>query len=184
LKLFLIGFACRAVRGTGRSLQVQTFTFPVFRIRLKDYDPAWAKSKEMKELGKDAIKERFKTILEKDLVELEKAQELLYADDRYGLLVILQAMDAAGKDGTIKHVMSGVKPARLSGLPLQEAFCRGIEPQLSLALWAVPARARPDRHLQSLLLRRRADRQGASRNLGTAKIAPWEKRQNVLASAL
>jgi PPK2 family polyphosphate:nucleotide phosphotransferase len=48
--------------------------------------------------------------LENDLKELAKAQELLYADDRYGVLVILQAMDAGGKDGTIKHVMSGVNP--------------------------------------------------------------------------
>jgi polyphosphate kinase 2 (PPK2 family) len=80
------------------------------KIRLKDYDPAWAKHKEMKDLGKDTVKDRFRAILEKDLAELEKAQELLYADNRYGLLIILQAMDAAGKDGTIKHVMSGVNP--------------------------------------------------------------------------
>src|SRR5205823_4414620 len=48
--------------------------------------------------------------LQKDLAELEKAQELLFADNRYGLLIVLQAMDAAGKDSTIKHVMSGVNP--------------------------------------------------------------------------
>src|SRR5713101_2611069 len=82
---------------------------PGKEIRLKDYDTGWA-TKEMKELGKDAVKERAKAILEKNLQDLAIAQELLYADDRYGLLVILQAMDAAGKDGTIKHVMSGVNP--------------------------------------------------------------------------
>src|SRR3989440_12781851 len=80
------------------------------QVRLKDYDPDWAQSKEMKELGKNAVKDRFKTILQKDLAELEKAQELLFADNRYGLLIVLQAMDAAGKDSTIKHVMSGVNP--------------------------------------------------------------------------
>ena len=42
--------------------------------------------------------------------ELEAAQELLYASDRWALLLIFQALDAAGKDGTIKHVMSGVNP--------------------------------------------------------------------------
>src|SRR5438132_13998986 len=73
---------------------------PGKEIRLKDYDTGWA-TKEMKELGKDTVKERAKAILEKNLQELAIAQELLYADDRYGLLVILQAMDAAGKDGTI-----------------------------------------------------------------------------------
>jgi PPK2 family polyphosphate:nucleotide phosphotransferase len=64
----------------------------------------------MKELGKADIKERARTILAENLEALAEAQELLYADDRYAVLIILQAMDAAGKDGTIKHVMSGVNP--------------------------------------------------------------------------
>ena len=42
--------------------------------------------------------------------ELAHAQQLLWASDRYAVLVILQGMDAAGKDGTIKHVMSGISP--------------------------------------------------------------------------
>ena len=46
---------------------------PGKEIRLKDYDPGWAKTKEMKELSKDAVKERFKAILEKDLKELAHA---------------------------------------------------------------------------------------------------------------
>jgi PPK2 family polyphosphate:nucleotide phosphotransferase len=44
------------------------------------------------------------------LEDLAEARELLYADNRYGLRIVLQAMDAAGKDGTIKHVMFGVNP--------------------------------------------------------------------------
>jgi PPK2 family polyphosphate:nucleotide phosphotransferase len=83
---------------------------PGKRIRLQDHDTGWAQTKEMKELGKAEIKQRARTILEKNLANLAEAQELLYADDRYAVLVILQAMDAAGKDGTIKHVMSGVNP--------------------------------------------------------------------------
>jgi PPK2 family polyphosphate:nucleotide phosphotransferase len=59
-------------------------------------------------------KSRSKDLAEEDLEafkeELATAQELLYATDTYALLVILQALDAAGKDGTIKHVMSGVNP--------------------------------------------------------------------------
>jgi PPK2 family polyphosphate:nucleotide phosphotransferase len=43
--------------------------------------------------------------------ELAESQELLYADDRHSILVVMQAMDAGGKDGTIRHVMSGVNPA-------------------------------------------------------------------------
>ncbi|MBI1901410.1 MAG: polyphosphate kinase 2 family protein [Planctomycetia bacterium] len=83
---------------------------PGKKIRLKDFDPGWAGTKEMQELGKDAVKQRAKEYLKENLAELAEAQELLWADDRYAVLVILQAMDAAGKDGTIKHVMSGVNP--------------------------------------------------------------------------
>jgi PPK2 family polyphosphate:nucleotide phosphotransferase len=55
-------------------------------------------------------KEEYKTILETHIEELSARQSLLYADNRYSLLLIFQAMDAAGKDGAIKHVMSGVNP--------------------------------------------------------------------------
>jgi PPK2 family polyphosphate:nucleotide phosphotransferase len=83
---------------------------PGKKIRLRDYDTGWAQTKEMKELGKDDIKERARIILEKNLEDLAEAQERLWADDRYAVLMVLQALDAAGKDGTIKHVMSGVNP--------------------------------------------------------------------------
>jgi PPK2 family polyphosphate:nucleotide phosphotransferase len=83
---------------------------PGTRVRLKDHDTGWAQTPELKELGKDAIKARARAILEQNLEELSQAQELLYADGRYALLLIFQALDAAGKDGTIKHVMSGINP--------------------------------------------------------------------------
>jgi PPK2 family polyphosphate:nucleotide phosphotransferase len=83
---------------------------PGKKIRLKDYDSGWGQTKELKALGKDAVKERAQEILQTHLAELADAQELLYADNRYAVLLVLQALDAAGKDGTIKHVMSGVNP--------------------------------------------------------------------------
>jgi PPK2 family polyphosphate:nucleotide phosphotransferase len=55
-------------------------------------------------------RENYKNILETHIEELSARQSLLYADNRYSLLLIFQAMDAAGKDGAIKHVMSGVNP--------------------------------------------------------------------------
>ncbi len=68
----------------------------------KDYDPAFtADFKNKKEAQKK---------LEKNIAELAEYQDILYAQDTYGLLIVFQAMDAAGKDGTIKHVMSGVNP--------------------------------------------------------------------------
>jgi len=83
---------------------------PGSEVRLKDYDPGWAQTEELKELGKEVVKERATEVLQLNLAELAEAQELLWASDTYSLLIILQAMDAAGKDGTIKHVMSGVNP--------------------------------------------------------------------------
>jgi PPK2 family polyphosphate:nucleotide phosphotransferase len=55
-------------------------------------------------------KKDYEAILTKHINDLSALQSLLYADDRYAVLLIFQAMDAAGKDGAIKHVMSGVNP--------------------------------------------------------------------------
>ncbi len=52
----------------------------------------------------------YEQLLQKHIEEMSRLQEILYADDTYSLLLIFQAMDAAGKDGTIRHVMSGVNP--------------------------------------------------------------------------
>src|SRR5215475_479041 len=83
---------------------------PGEKVRLKQRDTSWAQTAELKELGKDVVKGRAETILAENLKQLTEAQELLYANDVYSVLLVLQAMDAAGKDGTIKHVMSGVNP--------------------------------------------------------------------------
>jgi PPK2 family polyphosphate:nucleotide phosphotransferase len=83
---------------------------PGAKVRLKQRNPGWAQTAELKELGKDVIKGRAETVLAENLKQLAEAQELLYANDVYSVLVILQGIDAAGKDGTIKHVMSGVNP--------------------------------------------------------------------------
>ncbi len=80
------------------------------KFRLKDHNSGWKQTEEFKDLGKDALKARAKETLDENLRALTDAQSLLYADDRYSVLIVLQAMDAAGKDGTIRHVMSGVNP--------------------------------------------------------------------------
>ena len=70
-------------------------------------------------------------------------QDRLYAQDRWALLLIFQAMDAAGKDGTIKHVMSGVNPQGCQVLLLQGAVARGARPRLPVAHGrALPERGR------------------------------------------
>ena len=74
------------------------------KFRLKDFDPADT-------LGYgDEDKPRAKEALAIGVQALAELQDKLYAYDKWGLLLIFQAMDAAGKDGAIKHVMSGVNP--------------------------------------------------------------------------
>ena len=72
------------------------------RFRLKDFDPT-------ETLGLKS-KEHAQATLERGVARLSELQEKLYAQDRWAILLILQGMDAAGKDSTIKHVMSGVNP--------------------------------------------------------------------------
>ncbi len=83
---------------------------PGRRFQLKRQDPSLAGGDEFQELTKPELKQRAVSFIEKNIDELAAAQELLYASDVYSVLIVLQAMDAAGKDGTIKHVMSGVNP--------------------------------------------------------------------------
>jgi len=73
-------------------------------FRLKDFDP-----RDTHGL-KSEYKGEAKALLESGVEWLSDEQQRLYAQDRWGVLLIFQAMDAAGKDGTIKHVMSGVDP--------------------------------------------------------------------------
>ena len=83
---------------------------PGRKFSLKRHDPGWAGGSEFEELRRDELKERAIQFLQENTADLAAAQELLYASDVYSVLIVLQAMDAAGKDGTIKHVMSGVNP--------------------------------------------------------------------------
>jgi len=94
-----------------KSKLIQQFLVePGSEVNLKNYVTDWTETDEAQELGKDVIKERAAEILEKSRQQLADAQELLYASDTHSVLLIFQAMDAAGKDGTIRHVMSGVNP--------------------------------------------------------------------------
>jgi PPK2 family polyphosphate:nucleotide phosphotransferase len=73
-------------------------------------DPGWTGGPDYADLARDELEQRAKEVLKRGIQELSDAQELLWASDRYALLVVLQAMDAAGKDSAIEHVMSGVNP--------------------------------------------------------------------------
>ena len=72
------------------------------KFRLKDYDPA--------DTCKLHSQEHAEELVAKGIARMAELQDMLYAQNRWGLLLLFQAMDAAGKDGVIKHVMSGVNP--------------------------------------------------------------------------
>ena len=88
--------------------QIQKYVHP-FRItkgrgfRLKDFNPG-------ETCGLKLDKEAATQLLGQGTQWLAEEQDMLYAQDRWSLLLVFQAMDAAGKDGTIKHVMSGINP--------------------------------------------------------------------------
>ena len=72
----------------------------------KDFDPAFKRGPSSKKHGRE--------LLARGIELLAEYQSRLYAQDMYGVLIVLQALDAAGKDGTIRHVMSGVNPQGVS----------------------------------------------------------------------
>jgi PPK2 family polyphosphate:nucleotide phosphotransferase len=77
---------------------------------LADRDPGWTGGPDYAGLSQEELEAEAKGVLARGVEELSEAQELLWASDTYALLVVFQAMDAAGKDSAIEHVMTGVNP--------------------------------------------------------------------------
>jgi PPK2 family polyphosphate:nucleotide phosphotransferase len=84
-------------------IPIEKFTAkPGTRIRLKDFDTEYT--------GEELGKKEARKLLEEGVQKLSAMQDLLYAHNRFRILIIFQAMDAAGKDSAVKHVMSGFNP--------------------------------------------------------------------------
>jgi len=88
------------------------------KIKLKNFSADYTKG------FKD--KEEVKKKVEKNLKTMSELQDVLYAHDKYSILIILQAMDAGGKDGTIRHVMSGVNPQGCQVLVLKNHLTKNL----------------------------------------------------------
>ena len=103
-----------------------------------------------------------KAALLEDVSELAEMQDVFWASKQYALIIILQALDAAGKDSTIKHVMSGVNP---QGVAVYSFKAPTEEERLHHFLWR-PMRVLPgrgnDRDFQPLVLRGSAGGAGSS----------------------
>ncbi len=106
---------------------------PGKKIKLKDYDPEFTSGFNSKEQAQEALLE--------DVSGLAAAQDVLWAAKQQAVVIIFQALDAAGKDGTIKHVMSGVNP---QGVHVYSFKAPSDEERLHHFLWR-PARVVPAR---------------------------------------
>ena len=84
---------------------------PGTTVRLDRFDPA--------DTGKHVDEEQARATLASDIERLAKLQDVLYAERRHAVLVVLQGMDTSGKDGTVKHVMSGVNPSGCEVVPFK-----------------------------------------------------------------
>jgi PPK2 family polyphosphate:nucleotide phosphotransferase len=99
------------LKGPSISKKLRPFiAVPEKKVRLRDRDTVRALHPGGKIIDETTVKDELEKRLERDRAQLSDAQELLIASRKYALLIILQGMDTAGKDGTIRHVMSGVNP--------------------------------------------------------------------------
>ncbi len=112
-------------------------------FRLAGHDPSWTGTEDIQFLRGKRLKKRAKKYLKERRKLLIEAQEKLYANDRYSLLIVFQAMDAAGKDGTIKHVMSGVNPQGCQVFSFKQPSAEDLDHNFLWRSWrAVPERGR------------------------------------------
>src|ERR687887_1040313 len=104
-------------------------------------DTGWTGGPEFEQLSERELSATAKAILARGVEELAEAQELLWASDTYALLVVFQAIDAAGKDSTIKHVMSGVNPQGVQVVSFRQPSSEELDHDF---LWRI-SQALPER---------------------------------------
>jgi PPK2 family polyphosphate:nucleotide phosphotransferase len=106
------------------------------KFRLTDHDPADTR-------GFDVDEQEARSMLARDIERLSELQEMLHAEQRWAVLAVFQAMDAGGKDGTIKHVMTGVNPQGCEVHAFRAPSTEELEPDfLWRAATRLPSRGR------------------------------------------
>ena len=127
----------------GRGSPTSCAVAPGTKANLAGRDTRWTGGGEYDELSPDELDATAKAVLAEGIERLKDAQELLWASDTYALLVVFQAMDAAGKDSTIEHVMSGVNPQGVQVVSFKQPSSEELDHTF---LWriskAVPERGR------------------------------------------
>ncbi len=126
---------------TREQIRNQLVVTPGQPAGIAERDPGWMGGPEFADLAHDQLEARAREALAGGIAELSDAQELLWASDRYAVLVVLQAMDAAGKDSAIEHVMSGVNPQGVHVVSFKKPSAEELDHDF---LWRT-ARALPER---------------------------------------
>ena len=128
---------------TRQRLITKLLVQPDARADIAGRDPAWTGGPEFEQLSSETLDATARAALARSVEQLADAQELLWASNTYALLAVFQAIDAAGKDSTIKHVMSGVNPQGVQVVSFKQPSTKELEHDF---LWrisnAVPARGR------------------------------------------
>jgi PPK2 family polyphosphate:nucleotide phosphotransferase len=127
--------------GRRERLLEQLVVKPGSRAGLADRDPGWTGGPDYEALSHDELEAEAKAALARGVEELSEAQELLWASDTYALLVVFQAMDAAGKDSAIEHVMTGVNPQGVQVVSFRKPSSEELDHDF---LWRI-SRALPER---------------------------------------
>jgi PPK2 family polyphosphate:nucleotide phosphotransferase len=129
--------------GRNRRIVDELRVEPGAKANLAGRDTRWTGGGEFARLSAEELDATAKALLAQGIERLADAQELLWASDTYALLVVFQAMDAAGKDSTIKHVMSGVNPQGVQVVSFKQPSSEELDHTF---LWriskAVPERGR------------------------------------------
>jgi PPK2 family polyphosphate:nucleotide phosphotransferase len=128
---------------TRRRITEELRVTPGSKANLAERDTGWTGGGDFAALSADDLDATAKSRLEQGIERLKDAQELLWASDAYALLVVFQAMDAAGKDSTIKHVMSGVNPQGVHVVSFKQPSSEELDHTF---LWRI-AKAVPERGL-------------------------------------
>ena len=108
---------------------------------LAERDPGWTGGPDFEGLTHDELKAEARALLAQGVKELSDAQELLWASDTRAVLVVFQAMDAAGKDSAIEHVMSGVNPQGVQVVSFKKPSSEELDHAF---LWRI-SKAAPER---------------------------------------
>jgi PPK2 family polyphosphate:nucleotide phosphotransferase len=104
-------------------------------------DTAWTGGGDYERLSADELDDTAKAVRNAGIERLSEAQELLWASDTYALLIVFQAMDAAGKDSTIEHVMTGVNPQGVRVVSFKQPSSEELDHNFLWRVWkAVPER--------------------------------------------